>query len=224
MADLRAALGARLQRLDWMSAQTKQKALEKLGKLNVKVGYPNKWRDYSKLTLSADDLYGNVERAEAADWAFRVGRLNKPVDRDEWDMTPQTVNAYYDATKNEIDFPAAILQPPFFDPAADPAVNYGAIGQVIGHEMTHGFDDQGRKSDGDGVLARLVDGRGRQAIHPARGPAGRPVFGVRTFSGRARQRQADPGREYRRPGRAAHRAGRLPCAGSGASPRRLSTG
>jgi len=152
VADLRAALGARLQRLDWMSAQTKQKALEKLGKLNVKVGYPNKWRDYSKLTLSADDLYGNVERAEAADWAFRVGRLNKPVDRDEWDMTPQTVNAYYDATKNEIVFPAAILQPPFFDPAADPAVNYGAIGQVIGHEMTHGFDDQGRKSDGDGVL------------------------------------------------------------------------
>ena len=152
VGDLRTALGLRLRRLDWMSDQTKQKALDKLSKLNVKIGYPNKWRDYSKLVLTADDLYGNVERAEAADWAFRVDRLNKPVDREEWDMTPQTVNAYYDATKNEIVFPAAILQPPFFDPAADPAVNYGAIGQVIGHEMTHGFDDQGRKSDGDGVL------------------------------------------------------------------------
>ena len=152
IADLRTALGLRLQRLDWMSDQTKQKALDKLAKLTVKVGYPNKWRDYSKLVLTPDDLYGNVERAEAADWAFHVERLNKPVDRDEWGMTPQTVNAYYDATKNEIVFPAAILQPPFFDPSADAAVNYGAIGQVIGHEMTHGFDDQGRKSDGDGVL------------------------------------------------------------------------
>jgi putative endopeptidase len=152
VGELRGALGQRLQRLDWMSDQTKQKALDKLAKLNVKVGYPNKWRDYSKLVLTPEDLYGDIDRAQAFDWAFHVDRLNKPVDRDEWDMTPQTVNAYYDPTKNEIVFPAAILQPPFFDPDADPAVNYGAIGQVIGHEMTHGFDDQGRKSDGDGVL------------------------------------------------------------------------
>jgi putative endopeptidase len=153
VVELRGALAERLRKLDWMSDETKQKALEKLGKLTVKVGYPDKWRDYSKLTLSADDLYGDVDRAQAFDWAFHVDRLDKPVDREEWDMTPQTVNAYYDPTKNEIVFPAAILQPPFFDPSADPAVNYGAIGQVIGHEMTHGFDDQGRKSDGDGKLS-----------------------------------------------------------------------
>jgi putative endopeptidase len=152
VGDVRAALGERLRRVDWMSDQTKQKAIEKLGKLNVKIGYPNKWRDYAKLRLRADDLYGNIERSQAFEWAFHLDRLNKPVDRDEWDMTPQTVNAYYDPTKNEIVFPAAILQPPFFDPSADPAVNYGAIGGVIGHEMTHGFDDQGRKSDGDGRL------------------------------------------------------------------------
>jgi putative endopeptidase len=152
VSDLRGALAERLKRLDWMSAPTKAKALEKLSKLNVKVGYPNKWRDYGALSLTADDLYGNVERARAFDWAFHVGRLDMPVDREEWGMTPQTVNAYYDSSMNEIVFPAAILQPPFFDPGADDAVNYGAIGQVIGHEMTHGFDDQGRKSDGDGVL------------------------------------------------------------------------
>jgi putative endopeptidase len=152
IGELRLALGERIKRLDWMSAQTKAKALEKLGKMTVKVGYPDTWRDYSQLSLSPDDLYGDVDRAQAFEWAYEVGRLNKPVDRLEWQMTPQTVNAYYAATKNEIVFPAAILQPPFFDPDADPAVNYGAIGQVIGHEMTHGFDDQGRKSDGDGAL------------------------------------------------------------------------
>jgi putative endopeptidase len=152
VGELRAALAERLRRLDWMSEQTKAMALAKLGKLTVKVGYPNKWRDYAKLSLTADDLYGDVGRSHAYDWAFHLDRLDKPVDREEWDMTPQTVNAYYDATRNEIVFPAAILQPPFFDPDADPAVNFGAIGQVIGHEMTHGFDDQGRKSDGDGVL------------------------------------------------------------------------
>jgi putative endopeptidase len=153
VGDLRTALGERIKRLDWMSDATKAKALEKLAKFNVKIGYPNKWRDYSKLTTRADDLYGNVERALAFEWRFRVARMNKPVDRDEWDMTPQTVNAYYDPTKNEIVFPAAILEPPFFDPKADMAVNYGAIGGVIGHEMTHGFDDQGRKYDGTGKLA-----------------------------------------------------------------------
>jgi putative endopeptidase len=152
VGDLRTALGARIQRLEWMSPATKAKAADKLAKFNVKIAYPDKWRDYSALQIKADDLYGNVERGQAFDWHFRIGRLGGPVDRLEWGMFPQTVNAYYDSTKNEIVFPAAILQPPFFDPKADPAINYGAIGGVIGHEMTHGFDDQGRKSDGDGVL------------------------------------------------------------------------
>jgi len=152
VGNLKTALGARIKKLDWMSDATKAKAEQKLGMLNVKIGYPNKWRDYSGLVMKPDDLYGNVERGVAFEWRFRVGRLNKPVDRDEWDMTPQTVNAYYDPSKNEIVFPAAILEPPFFDPKADPAINYGAIGGVIGHEMTHGFDDQGRKYDGTGKL------------------------------------------------------------------------
>ena len=152
VGELRTALGERLKRVDWMSDETKAKALEKLGQLNVKIGYPDKWRDYSGLNLGKDDLFGNVTRAKAFEWAYRVGQLNKPVDRQEWGMTPQTVNAYYDPGKNEIVFPAAILEPPFFDPAADPAVNYGAIGQIIGHEMTHGFDDQGRKWGGEGAL------------------------------------------------------------------------
>jgi len=118
----------------------------------VKIGYPVKWRDYSALRISDDDLVGDAVRAAAFEWARQVRRLNGPVDETEWLMTPQTVNAYYNPTKNEIVFPAAILQPPFFDPAADPAVNYGAIGAVIGHEMTHGFDDSGRQFDGTGKL------------------------------------------------------------------------
>jgi putative endopeptidase len=152
VAGVRTAMKGRIERLDWMSPETRQKALEKLAKLNVKIGYPDKWRDYAALVIRDDDLYGNVERAAAFDWAYRLARLDQPVDRAEWQMTPPTVNAYYSATKNEIVFPAAILQPPFFDPKGDPAINYGGIGGVIGHELTHGFDDQGRKSDGDGRL------------------------------------------------------------------------
>ena len=172
VGDLKTALGARIKKLDWMSDATKAKALTKLGMFNVKIGYPNKWRDYSVLVMKPDDLYGNVERGQAFEWRRVVGRLNKPVDRSEWDMTPQTVNAYYDPTKNEIVFPAAILEPPFFDPKADPAINYGAIGGVIGHEMTHGFDDQGRKYDGTGKLtdwwtkedAERFDARAKQLV------------------------------------------------------------
>ena len=153
IGDLRTALAARIERLTWMSPPTKARALEKLSRLTVKVGYPVKWRDYSALRISPDDLYGDVERSAAFDWRRQVDRLGGPVDRQEWGMTPQTVNAYYNPLQNEIVFPAAILQPPFFDPAADPAVNYGGIGTVIGHEMTHGFDDQGRQFDGTGALA-----------------------------------------------------------------------
>jgi putative endopeptidase len=153
VGELRTAMAARIQRVDWMSPETKAKAEEKLAKFNVKVGYPSKWRDYSTLELREGDLYGNVTRAAAFAWDYQVARLDKPVDRAEWGMTPSTINAYYSSTRNEIVFPAAILQPPFFDPEGDPAINYGGIGGVIGHEMTHGFDDQGRKSDGDGRLA-----------------------------------------------------------------------
>ncbi|MBL8772548.1 MAG: peptidase M13 [Phenylobacterium sp.] len=153
VGDIKTALAGRIRTLAWMGPETKAKALEKLGKFNVKIGYPDKWRDYSALEIREDDLYGNAVRASAFEWAHRVTRMNGPVDRGEWEMTPATINAYYSPTKNEIVFPAAILQPPFFDPEGDAAVNYGGIGGVIGHEITHGFDDQGRKSDGDGRLA-----------------------------------------------------------------------
>ncbi|MDP1912143.1 M13 family metallopeptidase [Brevundimonas sp.] len=152
VANLRTALGNRIRNYSWMSAETRAAAQEKLDKFTVKIGYPNKWRDYSALEIRPDDLFGNAERAGLFRWNYELNRLNQPVDKDEWGMTPQTVNAYYNSTNNEIVFPAAILQPPFFDPQADPAVNYGGIGGVIGHEIGHGFDDQGSKSDGDGVL------------------------------------------------------------------------
>jgi len=152
VANLRIALGNRIPNYSWMSAETKAAAQEKLAKFTVKIGYPDKWRDYSALEVRADDLFGNTERAGQFQWQYQLNRLNQAVDKDEWGMTPQTVNAYYSPTNNEIVFPAAILQPPFFDPNGDPAVNYGAIGGVIGHEIGHGFDDQGSKSDGDGVL------------------------------------------------------------------------
>ena len=152
VADLRAALKVRIANLTWMSPETKAKAQEKLSKFGVKIAYPDKWRDYAKLVVKADDLYGNVERSSTFEWDYSLSKLDKPVDPGEWGMTPQTVNAYYSPPRNEIVFPAAILQPPFFDPQADMAVNYGGIGGVIGHEITHGFDDQGRHSDGDGVL------------------------------------------------------------------------
>ncbi len=152
VGNLRLALADRIRQLDWMGDATKEQALYKLDNFTVKVGYPTKWRDYSALDVRADDLIGNAERAGRFRWEYQLGRMNGPTDPLEWGMTPQTVNAYYNSTKNEIVFPAAILQPPFFDPTADPAVNYGGIGGVIGHEIGHGFDDQGRKSDGDGVL------------------------------------------------------------------------
>jgi putative endopeptidase len=141
-----------IQALDWMSAETKTKALEKLSKFTPKIGYPDKWRDYSKLEIRPDDLVGNARRAAEFALDYQLHKLGKPVDRGEWGMTPQTVNAYYNPVMNEIVFPAAILQPPFFDPTADDAVNYGGIGAVIGHEIGHGFDDQGAKYDGDGNL------------------------------------------------------------------------
>jgi len=138
--------------LDWMGPQTRKGAQEKLNKLVTKIGYPSKWRDYSNLKISRDDLLGNVQRATVFEFLRNLDKLGKPIDREEWEMTPQTVNAYYQPLMNEIVFPAAILQPPFFDVKADDAVNFGAIGGVIGHEISHGFDDQGSQFDADGNL------------------------------------------------------------------------
>ena len=138
--------------LDWMSETTKTEALKKLSKFTTKIGYPDQWRDYSALRIAADDLFGNMERAALAEYERQLARQGGPVDRSEWGMNPQTVNAYYMPPLNEIVFPAAILQPPFFDLNADDAVNYGAIGAVIGHEIGHGFDDKGSTFDGDGVM------------------------------------------------------------------------
>jgi predicted metalloendopeptidase len=152
VANLRAALSERIDTLEWMTPETKSRAHEKLATFTPKIGYPDRWKDYSALQIRRDDLIGNARRAAEWRWQYQVARLDKPVDRQEWQMTPQTINAYYNPLNNEIVFPAAILQPPFFDPNADAAVNYGGIGAVIGHEIGHGFDDQGRKFGPDGGL------------------------------------------------------------------------
>ena len=151
VANLKAAYRKRLERLDWMSDATRAEAIRKLDTYTIKVGYPDHWRDYSALAIDRHDLLGDVRRAGAADWAFYSGRLFSPVDRSDWIMTPQTNDAY-NGNLRDIAFPAGILQAPMFDAAADPAINYGAIGAVIGHELTHGFDDQGRKIDAEGRL------------------------------------------------------------------------
>ena len=141
-----------IKKLDWMSEATKKEALKKVDKFIVKIGYPDKWKDYSSVKINKKDLFGNVQRATEFEYNRNLAKLGKPVDKTEWGMTPQTVNAYYNPSVNEIVFPAAILQPPFFDLEADDAVNYGGIGAVIGHEIGHGFDDQGSTFDGDGVM------------------------------------------------------------------------
>ncbi len=143
--NLRDALKLRIENLAWMSEATKKKALEKWAAFNTKIGYPDKWRDWSGLATTRDSLYGNVAAANAFNYRYELDKIGKPVDKGEWNLTPQTVNAYYNPQLNEIVFPAAILQPPFFDPEADAALNYGAIGAVIGHELTHGYDDQGSR-------------------------------------------------------------------------------
>jgi len=149
--NLRGAFKDGIDGLDWMADETKEQAQYKLKKFNPKIGYPDKWEAYEGLNVDADDLVGTIQSARKWSWEDSISQLGQPIDRDEWGMTPQTVNAYYNSILNEIVFPAAILDAPFFDPNADPAVNYGGIGAVIGHEMGHGFDDQGRKSDGDGI-------------------------------------------------------------------------
>tara|TARA_R110000751_G_scaffold2018_18_gene10381 strand:+ start:174631 stop:176685 length:2055 start_codon:yes stop_codon:yes gene_type:complete len=150
--NLKLAMGDRIGENDWMSPETKDAALDKLERMDVMVGYPEKFRDYSQLPMSPDDLYGNMIAASQFNADYEMGDLGKPVDRKKWGMNPQTVNAYNGGLENKMVFPAGILQPPFFDPWADPAVNYGAIGVVIGHEISHGFDDQGRKIDASGAI------------------------------------------------------------------------
>jgi putative endopeptidase len=166
VGNLRAALKARLERLEWMSAATKRRALAKWKTFVPKIGYPEKWRSWDGLVTSPDSYVGNVLSAAKFDRDWETSKIGKPVDRTEWSMTPQTVNAYYNPQRNEIVFPAAILQPPFFDPAADPAMNYGGIGAVIGHEMLHGYDDQGSRFDAAGNLVdwwRVADRKGFEA-------------------------------------------------------------
>jgi len=152
IANLRMAFQISIDELEWMGPRTREQAQVKLQKFTPKIGYPSSWRDYSSLEIRPDDLVGNIQRANEFEFQRNVDKLGVPIDRNEWFMTPQTVNAYYDPTMNEIVFPAAILSPPFFDVDADDAANYGGIGAVIGHEFSHGFDDEGRKFDGDGNL------------------------------------------------------------------------
>jgi putative endopeptidase len=152
VTNLLRAYDADIRTLTWMTETTKAKALEKLHAFTPHIGYTDKWRDYSGLAISRDDLIGNIQRSDAFEWQYRLARIDEPVDRNEWRMTPPTVNAYYTPLFNSIFFPAAILQPPFFDPNADDAVNYGGIGVIIGHEISHGFDDQGSKYTGAGIL------------------------------------------------------------------------
>lgn len=151
VSNIRASFREGIDNLEWMGDETKEEAQYKLAKFNPKIGYPDVWETYEGLQIDRDSLYGTAKSARKWGWDDNIGQLGQPIDRDEWGMTPQRVNAYYNSILNEIVFPAAILDAPFFDPNADPAVNYGGIGAVIGHEMGHGFDDQGRKSDGDGV-------------------------------------------------------------------------
>jgi putative endopeptidase len=226
VGNLRTAMGSRIRALEWMGPATKAEALKKLDGFNVKIGYPDKWRDYSGLQVVAGDLVGNAERASRFEWDYRRNRIDQPVDKAEWGMTPQTVNAYYNSVKNEIVFPAAILQPPFFDPDADPAVNYGGIGGVIGHEITHGFDDQGRKSDYAGILRDwwTAEDAAKFEAQAAKLGAQYEAYDFPTLPGSPHQRPGLDGREYRRsrrdharPRSLAHLAGRQ----AGAGDRRL---
>ena len=147
----------RINTLEWMGSDSKKHAKEKLNKIQIKIGYPDKWKDYSSLKIVPNDLVGNIVRISEFNYNDELDTLNKPVDKSKWYMPPQMVNAYYSSEMNEIVFPAAILQPPFFDAEADMAANYGGIGAVIGHEISHGFDDQGSKFDGDGNLKEWMN-------------------------------------------------------------------
>ena len=169
VANLIEAYRQSIENLEWMGADTRLRALDKLGKFMPKIGYPASWRDYTSLKVDPADLMANVLAARAFEFGRQLDKIGKPVDRGEWFMTPQTVNAYYNPGMNEIVFPAAILQDPYFDPDRDAAANYGAIGAVIGHEIGHGFDDQGSKFDGDGRLTNWWSAADREAFEARTG-------------------------------------------------------
>ena len=215
--DLKAVLRERLTNIEWMGPETREAALKKLDAFGVKVGYPDKFRDYSALDIKRQPFVLNVLAANAFETKRQLAKIGHPVDKSEWGMTPPTVNAYYNPSRNEIVFPAGILQPPFFSATADDAVNYGGMGAVIGHEMTHGFDDQGRQYDAQGNLKNWwTDGRS-QAVQGTLGKSGGAVQRLRAAARPARQRPTHPGREHRRPRRLEDRVLR---AGKGACPAR----
>ncbi len=196
--NLRAAYKARITKLPWMTEETKKAALRKLETINVKIGYPDQWRDYSTLEIKAGDAFGNRQSENAFQRARDIARLVKGADRNDWGMAPQTVNAYYNSTWNEIVFPAAILQPPFFDLNADPAVNYGGIGAVIGHEMGHGFDDQGSKSDEKGVLRKWWVEEDEKRFKELTGKLSDQYSKFEALPGLFVNGKSDAGREHRR--------------------------
>ena len=198
VANLKKAAAVRIQDNSWMGEATKKAALVKLPKMDVMVGYPDKFRDYSKLEMKPDDLYGNVKRSGAFDWAYQLEDLNKPVDSKKWGMSPATVDAYNGGLENKIVFPAGILQPPFFDPTADAAVNYGAAGAIIGHEIMPRLRRPGTQDRREWGGSRLVDQGGRSPVQGADGRAGQAIFVLRGRAGSVHQRGADDGREYRR--------------------------
>ena len=222
--NIRAGLAERLRTLEWMGPETRERALAKLATFDPKIGYPDRWRDYSALEIERGDYFGNVRRAAAFEARRQFASVGQPVDRNEWGMTPQTVNAYYNPLRNEIVFPAGIMQPPFFDPSADDAVNYGAMGAIIGHEIMHGFDDQGSQFDAQGNFGDWWTAEDKAEFTRRSQALVDQYGGVRGGGQPARERTAHAGREHRRPGRA-DRGVRRAAAGAGQRPRaRRSTG
>ena len=197
------AMENEIKQLPWMGEDTKKRALEKLHGVVNKIGYPDKWRDYSSIKITRDDYFGNVERATIFESRRELNKIGKPVDRTEWQMTPPTVNAYYDPQMNDINFPAGVLQPPLFDPKSDDAPNYGDTGGTIGHELTHAFDDEGRQFDGAGNLEELVVKERRRAVRGARQMRFRSILQLQCGRQYQAQRQTDSGRGSGRPGRRA---------------------
>ena len=224
VVNLRAAVKERLGKLAWMDDATRAEALKKLDAFEPRIGYPDKWRDYSALVIERGKHFENARNARLFEWERRVKRINEPVDRSEWVMTPQTVDAYYDSLKNQITFPAGILQPPFFDPNADPAVNYGAIGAIIGHEIGHGFDDQGREFDGSGKVRNWWTPETNAKFVEATKKLGALYHDLLPARRRLRERRAHDGREHRRsrrPGDGVHRLQALAEGKASARARRL---
>ena len=207
--NLRKAYSKRIDGASWMAPETKKEAQAKLAALVAKIGYPDKWKSYATVKIRAGDLVGNENNLAMWSWNDDVSKLGKPIDRAEWNMTPQTNNAYYSPRLNDIVFPAAILQPPNFDPAADPAANYGAIGATIGHEMSHAFDDQGRKSDGTGVQRDWWTPADAERYVRESDKLVEQFNGYEPLPGNRINGQADTRREYRRSGGTAHRLRRL---------------